>query len=551
MADDAAARSYIQQAHELIANQDYDRATAKLELADVELEDLSGDAKTAVAALIQEAQAAIATARSSAHRPKYLRMITSYMDEAESDIGNLVTWPGSERKLTELFADEIAKTAIPAELADALPKFNTFKKLHARKATAEIVQQVENNVVNAETEWAETKQLFEDPDSSSYSRKRGAERTTDYINSARQRLSSLPQDNESVKALTARLDAMSAEVTTIALAGEAAEMVATLQRRFELYENEFGGWQDETGDGPSWSEYRQQNTERNSSFGAPLTAAYRMRTQNILDNLGSDSEYQAVAGAAAVSAVVADARANVRSASASLLRRIQQLFADAMSADVSDEYDYERLDRDIERALGEDSEEANVLKAQVAAKMQSHASALANGPQPIDVEALSSRASEVYPSMYAGMQWADSIDLNEVGQQIGFVADNLMGYCFTPDGSWYFATTIGGQPVAGKFDAAMKAGIAATEEAIGRGLGDDDSDGKWDIVAVVTDKKTRLTARKHAESSGSVGGVDVSLNHEYYESVDAIVIEILAAKCGPFAGAKGRGVLNPDGTVSA
>lgn len=551
MADDAAARSYIQQAHELITNQDYDRATAKLELADVELEDLSGDAKVAVAGLIQEAHAAIATARSSAHRPKYLRMITNYMDEAESDIGNLVTWPGSERKLTELFADEIAKTAIPAELAEALPKFNTFKKLHARKATTEIVQQVERDVVNAETEWTETKQLFEDPDSSSYSRKRGAERTTDYISSARQRLSKLSADNDSVKALTARLDTMSAEVATIALAGEAAEMAATLQRRLELYENEFGGWQDETGDGPSWSEYQQQNTERNSAFGAPLTAAYRMRTQSILDGLESDAEYQAVAGAAAVIAIVEDARTNVRNASASLLQRIQNLFANAMSADVSNEYDYERLDRDIGRVLGEDSDNAKALQAQVAAKMQSYANARSNGPQPIDVEALAARASEVYPSMYAGLQWAESIDLSEVGQHIGFLADNLMGYRFTPDGSWYFATTIGGQPVAGKLDAATRAGIAATEEAIGRGLGDDDNDGKWDIVAVVTDKKTKLTARRHAESSGSVGGVDVSLNHEYHESVDAIVIDILAAKCGPFAGAKGRGVLNPDGTVTA
>lgn len=129
------------------------------------------------------------------------------------------------------------------------------------------------------------------------------------------------------------------------------------------------------------------------------------------------------------------------------------------------------------------------------------------------------------------------------------MADNLMGYRFTPDGSYYFATTIAGQPVAGTFDAAMKAGIATTEEAIGRALGDDDNDGKWDIVAVVTDKKARLMARRQAESSGSIGGVDVSIDHEYHEPVDAVVIEILAAKCGPFVGAKGRGVLRPDGTL--
>lgn len=550
MADDAAARSYIQQANELIANNDFDRAVAKLELADVEMEDLSGDAKTAVAAAIQEAHAAIATARASEHRPKYLRMITNYMSEAESDIGNLVTWPGSERKLTELFADEVAKVAIPAELADAMPKFNTFKKLHNRKAIAELVQQVERNVESAETEWAETKPLFEDPDSSSYSRKRGAERTSEYISDARKRLVSLPQDNDAVKALVARLDAMSEEVTTIALAGEATEMVETLKRKFDLYENEFGGWQDESGSGPSWDEYRQNNTERNSSFGAPLTSAYRMRTEDVLANLESDSEYQAVSGAAVVKAVVDEARGNVRNASAALLQRIHHLFDDALNADVSNEYDYERLERDIGRALGEESADAKSLQAKVAAKMKAHAAATADGPQPIDVEALSTRANEVYPGMYAGLQWAEGIDLNEVGQNIGFLADNLMGYRFSPDGNWYYATTIGGVPVAGKFDAAMKAGIAATEEAIGRSLGDDDNDGKWDIVATVTDKKTKLSARRSAESSGSIGGVDVAMSHEYNEYVDAVVIDILAAKCGPFAGARGRGVLNPDGTVS-
>lgn len=550
MADDAAARSFIQQAHELIANQDFDRAIAKLELADVEMEDLTGDAKTDVAKLISDAHAAIASARASEHRPKYLRMIDSYMHEAESDIGNLVTWPGSERKMLELFDDATAKVAIPAELADAQPKFNTFRKLHARKASAELVQQVERNVESAESEWAETKPLFDDPDSSTYSKDRGVERTMDYVNSARKRLATLPQDNEAVKALVARLDVMSEQVTTIALAGKANEMVETLKRKFELYENEFGGWENETDDGPSWDDYRQNNTNRNSSFGAPLSSAYRMRTQDILNNLESDSEYLTVSGAPAVREIMDATRGNVAKVRASMVARINRILPDALNAEVSNEYDYERLERDIANVLGEDSAETIALQSQVKAKMKSHQDAQSNGPQPIDVDALIARANEVYPSMYAGLQWAETIDLNAVGQQIGFLADNLMGYRFSPDGNWYYATTIGGVPVAGKFDSAMRAGIAATEEAIGRALGDDDNDGKWDIVAAVTDKRTKLTARRQAESSGNIGGLDVSMSHEYHEQVDAVVIEILAAKCGPFAGAKGRGVLNPDGTVS-
>ena len=549
MADDAAARAYIHQAVELIANQDYDRATAKLELADVELEDLNGDAKTAVTTLIQDTQRSIAMGRSSVHRPKYLRMITNLMDEAEGDIGNLVTWPGTERMLTELFADETAKAAIAAELADALPKFNTFKKLHSRKATAELTEQAGRDVERAEREWAETKQLFEDPDGSSYSRGRGVERTNDYIDGARRRLAALPQDNDAVKAVLTRLNAMSTEIAVIALVGEATEMAARLTRRFELYENEFDGWDEETDVGPGWDDYRHQHTDRHAAFGAPRTVAYRQRTQSILNELDGDSSYQAVAAADVVRTIIDEARSNVTSARSALLQRIDRLISDALSTDVSNEFDYERLDRDIEGALGEDSSEGQALRAKLAAKMKTHREAVNGGPPPLDIDALIAQATDVYPTLHAGLQWVEEIDLDVVGQQIAFMADNLMGYRFTPDGGYYFATILRGQPVAAKFDAGLKAGIAKMEEAIGRALGDDDNDGKWDIVAVVTDKKAKLLARRSAESSGSIGGLDVSMNHDYHEPVAAVVLEVLAAKCGPFAGAKGRGVLRPDGTM--
>jgi hypothetical protein len=41
----------------------------------------------------------------------------------------------------------------------------------------------------------------------------------------------------------------------------------------------------------------------------------------------------------------------------------------------------------------------------------------------------------------------------------------------------------------------------------------------------------------------------VKVKGEYAELVDAAVIDIIAAKIGPFAGAKTRGVLKEDGTV--
>ncbi|MEP6778291.1 MAG: hypothetical protein ABJC26_00270 [Gemmatimonadaceae bacterium] len=550
MADASAARSYIQQAQELIANRDFDKANAKLELADVEMEDLSGDEKAAVAQLIQEAQASIASSKMSEHRPRYLRMIDNLMREAESDIGNLVTWPGREREITELFADETANAAIPAELADAQPKFNTFKKLHARKATAEILSGVEVNVAQAEEEWNETKALFEDADSSSYSRDRGVERVTSSIESARRRLAPLPTDNDGVKSIVARLDAISSEIAVVALSGKAQEIADRLKRNFELYENEFEGWMDETGDGPSWDNYRRNNTDRMAAFGAPATLAYVNRNGEVLDGLERDDEYKAVAAASQVKAIVDSTRANVDGGKAMLLARAQALVATALNAKVEDEYEFERLERDIGRALGDDSKEGNALRAKVTAKMKGEEvlAAEEKAANSIDIEALSAKANEVWPTLYEGLTWGDEIDLAAVGSNIGFLSDNLIGYRFSP-GDFYFATTIAGTPVAGKIDKSLLAGIKATEGAIGRALGDDDNDGKWDIVATVTDKKAKLSARRQGEASGTIGGVNVELTSEYHEPVDAVVIEILAAKCGPFAGAKGKGYLKHDGSI--
>jgi hypothetical protein len=545
-----AARAFVDEANVLIANQDFDRATAKLELADVELEDLAGDDRSAVAALIATAQGSIASARAAQHKPRYLRTIRNLMDDAESNIGNLVTWPGTERQLKELFADETAKLVIPDELAEAEPKFNTFRKLHSRKAAAEMVQQVEREVESAETQWQETKQNFEQNESAPSSDDYAIQRTNRYIEDARKRLAALPVDSDATRQLTVRLNTVAAEVMALTATAQISEMVDYLNRRLELYEYEFGGWEDEPEEGPTWAEYAQQSGQRMSAFFAPHTIAYRERVSDILESLEDNEDYQAVRDAGPVRTVVDDARTNLERANTSLLARVRKVVNDALVAPINDTNPFDRLESDIRLALGESSPHTVEMMAQVQQKLRAHESGVeeAHAASANQLDMLYARAEEVWPSLYAGLSWADEIDLDNVGQQIGFLADNLMGYRFKP-GHVYYATTIHGQPVAAKIDAGMMAGIAAIEAAIGRTLGDDDRDGKWDVVAVVTDKRTKLMAKRLAESSGNIGGIDVQISTDYAEPVDAVVIDFLAAKCGPFAGSKERGVLRPDGSV--
>lgn len=551
MADATTARSYVQEAKQLIENRDYDKAASKLELADAELEDVAGADKAAIAALIKETQASITMARSAANKPKYLRNLGNLISSAESDIGNLVTWPGTERQLTELFADPAAKAAIPEELAAAEKKFATFKKLHSRKAAAELAKYAENDVQNAEKEWAEYKPLFSDKDASPNSKSRAIDRTGSYVQDARKRLAQLPADDEVTKKLAARLDVVAAEFTSLALADQAKEVAERLNRYLDSYAEDFKGWEAEASKpGPTWDAYTKENSSGMSAFFAPKTKEFRGRAENFLHNLSENNDYKAVASAPVVKAFVDDVRAKLATATATLVKRIQPVVAAAEKAAVKETNPLDRLQDDVRLALGETSPEALAMMARLKGKVDAHVAATTGAADAKVklIETLRAKAEAAWPELYKGMSYASSIDLNSAGQQIGFLSDNLMGYRFKP-GDFYFATTIGGHPVAAKIDPAIMAGIKATEAAIGRSLGDDDGDGKWDIIAVVTNKKAKLLAKRESEATGTIGGVDVKLTGQYAEPVDAVVIEIIAAKCGPFAGAKDRGVLKPDGTV--
>ncbi len=65
------------------------------------------------------------------------------------------------------------------------------------------------------------------------------------------------------------------------------------------------------------------------------------------------------------------------------------------------------------------------------------------------------------------------------------------------------------------------------------------------------DQNDFQSAADKVEASDKIDNtIDVKVKGEYAEPVDAVVIYIIAAKIGPFAGAKDRGVLKEDGTLA-
>src|SRR5438067_2247789 len=73
--------------------------------------------------------------------------------------------------------------------------------------------------------------------------------------------------------------------------------------------------------------------------------------------------------------------------------------------------------------------------------------------------------------------------------------------------------------------------------SIGRGIGDSDDDGKWEVFATVNGTKGSMLARKQVEGDiKTTGGEKVgTYSGEYPEPVDAPIITIIAAHCGPLA----------------
>jgi hypothetical protein len=136
---------------------------------------------------------------------------------------------------------------------------------------------------------------------------------------------------------------------------------------------------------------------------------------------------------------------------------------------------------------------------------------------------------------------------------IKFETDNLMGWRFKP-GDFAFASTIDGLPIAGRYSPDVKKAIEEVQQKMGRDLGDNDDDGRWTVIARVTGKTGRMMQKKTAEgdiTEKGTGDVVGKYTVDYADPVDAPIIEIVAARCGPLAVGQDVGMAKDDGTIGS
>ncbi|MGC4032756.1 MAG: hypothetical protein QM754_13695 [Tepidisphaeraceae bacterium] len=543
-ADEKAAKEYVEQAAQAIESNDNDTAKSKLELAEAELEGVTGGGKAPIAGRIEELKAKINRATLSADKAKYKRQLDRVMKDAEDSIGNLVTWSGAESAANELFANEDAKAALGDELVAAQKKFATFKKLNTKKAEVQLSEQAEANVKELESAWAEKKPAILQAESPNA--KDGAIEDMDRaITSARRSLSQFGPKSDAKLAFEKRIDKVAAEYTKIALADKVKEKAEALTRAWDSYKDDFAGWEAE-GEALTLAKYASEQNDKTSALNCPKSRELISRANQWLDNRKDDEEFQKLQSAPEIKAIYDKILGDRTKAWAKIEKNAKAILAEAEAKKPLDQNTLDAVSRFTDSLKNnlEGSEAVAVLtaRAEKLTKGAADAAAAKDAGTAAFYKEATAKAAADWPGLKEGYTVVDDFDPNRAGdfkgKLIRIETDNLMGYRFKT-GDFPFATTLNGVPVAAKYDPAVAVAIKAVEDKLGRSLGDSDDDGKWEIIARVTGQTGKLTKRVQVEGEiKDTAGNTATVTGERAETVDAPIITIVAAHVGPLAVAK-------------
>lgn len=544
LADVETAKGYVKEAKEAVDSRSYEDAAKKLELAEVELDGVDAAAREPIQKSIDEVKAQIAEAQGSANKTRYTRQLELIMHDAEDAIGNLVTWPGVEEKFNELADDATAKAALGDDLTKARSKFATFKKLHARKASVKIKEQLGEEEKRFDEQWAEAKKTLNDPEASPNSKSSAGDDMLRAIESLRKSASQLPEDDAAAKSLKTKLDGIETDVVKLAMAERAKQKLESLNSSWANYEEDFKGWEDEK---PlaSFDDYGRHSSEMTYALGRPKTRDLLVRSKSWMENLQNDDEFKTLQAVPEVKAfgdkitkLNTDAQALMEAAAVAMVESVEK------SKITNDNLTYVNSIKDgLERNIAGSSKLTD-LQGRLQKMIDGFEKATA-GAEEAKVAAykeLKAKAEADWPAMKAKYSPESGFDPNNPkdfrGKTILITTHNLMRYRFKA-GDFPFATTLNGLPVAGKYDPVVARAIDEVESKIGRNLGDSDDDGKWEIIAIVDGTTGQMMQRKQASGDVTVDGQKAgTYQEESAVPVDAPIITIIAAHCGPLSVSK-------------
>ena len=541
-ADEQAAKNYVNEAAQAFDSNDIDTAKSKLDLADAELDGVTGGGRQPIVDRIAELRAKLAKSGASADHDKYKRQLDRVMSDAEEAIGNLATWPGAESAAKELFESADAKAALGDELTAAQKKYATFKKLSDKKMLPKLQEQADNAVKDLESKWGEAKPKLSDPNNTE---KDSIATDIDHeIESARRTVEQFGPPGDDKKPYATRIDTVAAEYTKIALADKVKDKAKQLQDAWDSYKDDWSGWEAE-GEPLTLAKYTGEQNDMVNALNCPKSKALISRANQWLDNRKDDQDYAKLQAAPEVKVIYDKIVADRATAWAKIQKNAEAILAEAEAKKPLDQNTIDAISRFTNQLAnnleGSDQLAALTARADKLAKGAADAAAAGDAEKAAFYKDATAKAAAAWPDLKSKFTTADGFDPNSPGDFKGklilLTTDNLMGYHYKP-GSFPFATELNGISIAAKFDPAVAAAVKEVESKMGRSLGDSDDDGKWEIIARVEGTTGKLV--KKVDVEGKIkddAGNEATVTGEKGETMVAPIITIVAAHCGPLAAA--------------
>ena len=382
---------------------------------------------------------------------------------------------------------------------------------------------------------------------------------SDSMQSLTSHVNDLPADNDKVKALKTRLDKYNATFTAAAGAQAAAGKLASLKDNWQSYSNEYQGWESET---PSVTFDQYGKTVGNTdmhAFNMPHSVALIKRADDFLGNLQKDDSFKAIASTPDIKAFTDGIQKSRDDAYAKVLKAATTVVEGAEKATLSNANigSVSELPDDVRVALGDKSPDAAALKARAQKIIDNYRNGLkaADAAFEQNYKNLSEAAGKAWPDMAAKYKTESGFDPDNYkdfkGKLVKINTDNLMGWKFKP-GDFPFATTVNGKPLACRYDPVVEAAIKDVEVKVKHTLGEIDQDGRWDIIARVEGNTGRMMTRQTSDVRTNRWREGwIRSRRSLGIRVDAPILTIVAAHCGPLAVSADQGAVRASPASSA
>lgn len=556
------AMQYLEEAKQKLERQYWDEVTLNLDLAETEAADLPEADKSVVMAQIKEIKEQMVAKQAQTLKPRLIRDIERSIDDAKPQIGNAM-FDGMISRADEILASETNRAVLGVDAEKYQKQIATFKKLHRTKFVEGQIAIGQEDLKSLKTLFAEKMADIKNPDTSPNGKNSAIEELEEKFQEWENWWPVVPANDPRVVELKKAVDEMKTQFTAVALADRVNEVLERLKRGWEIYQTDWEGHESEKP--TEWSAYKSQTgNDTIDNFGAPKSRELVERYESFIKNREEDEEYQSVKDADAIKQYMATLAKTADEARARVLAGVKAV-VDAADQDKVDENSrsaYDRLEDSL-RVLftndtgGQDGQVA-AQRARVLKKIQAFVDATEGAQRAREewYKKMTVAAKAKWPEISKNFSAEAGFDPTNPGASQGklikFETDNLMGWRFKP-GDFAFASTIDGMPIAGRYSPDVKKAIEEVQKQMGRDLGDNDSDGRWTVIARVTGKMGRMMQKKQAEGDlvSETGSRVGKYTVEYADPVDAPIIEIVAAKCGPLAVGQDVGMAKEDGSVGS